>query len=189
MRANGRVAGSIILPTCSRSEATLCYDRRMRSEYAVTGAAIQVTRPFLPPLEDLLPDLREVWESGWLTNHGPFHDRFVDALKPWLGSDHINLVSSGTLGLLATLRALKLSGEVITTPYSFAATAHSISWLGLEPVFADIDSQTMNLEPNSVEQMITGRTALIMPVHTYGTPCDTSGFDDLRVKHGVPIVI
>ncbi len=103
----------------------------MSRDQGPTDTVIHVTKPFLPPLEDMLPDLREIWESRWLTNHGPFHDRFVTALRPWLGSANITLVSNGTLGLLSTLWALDLNGEVITTPYSFAATAtrlHGSAW-------------------------------------------------------------
>jgi dTDP-4-amino-4,6-dideoxygalactose transaminase len=149
---------------------------------------ILVTRPFLPPLEELLPDLQEIWDSRWLTNRGSFHELFRSRLASELGVDHLELVASGTLGLLTSLSALGVRGDVITTPFTFVATAHAIRWLGLNPVFADIDPVTMNIDPESVEALITSNTAAILPVHCFGYPCDVDAISKIAVRDDVPVV-
>lgn len=134
--------------------------------------SIPVTSPLLPPLEEFLPYLEEIWHSRMLTNGGSMHQALERELCEYLGVEHIALFANGTLGLVTALQALRISGEVITTPYSFVATAHSLLWNGIKPVFVDIDPLTMNLDPAKIEAAITPQTTAIMPVHCYGTPCD-----------------
>lgn len=133
---------------------------------------IPVTSPLLPPLEEFIPYLREIWDSRILTNGGSMHQALENALCDYLGVEHIALFANGTLGLVTALQALRVTGEVITTPYSFVATAHSLLWNGIKPVFVDIDPRTLNLDPAKIEAAITPQTTAIMPVHCYGTPCD-----------------
>jgi dTDP-4-amino-4,6-dideoxygalactose transaminase len=149
---------------------------------------IHVTQPFLPPLAEFLPYLEEIWASKWLTNNGPFHQRFESELATHLGVGHLALVSNGTIGLIVALQALHITGEVITTPYSFVATAHSLLWNGLQPVFADIDPETFNLDPLRIESAITPKTSAIMPVHCYGTPCDVEGIQRIADRHGLKVI-
>lgn len=157
-----------------------------------TGAAgaepILVTRPHLPPLDQFLPYLQSIWESRWLTNSGPFHQRLEAALADYLGVEHLALASNGTVALNLALKALEVEGEVITTPFSFVATAHSLLWNGNVPVFADIDAATCNLDPARIEAAITPRTRAIMPVHCYGTPCDVAGIEKIARAHGLTII-
>ena len=133
---------------------------------------IYVTQPYLPPLEEFIPYLREIWESRILTNGGPLHQKFEQALCEHLGVEHIALFANGTMALVTALQALRVTGEVITTPYSFVATAHSLLWNGIKPVFVDIDPTTLNLDPRKIEAAITPQTTAILPVHCYGHPCD-----------------
>lgn len=133
---------------------------------------IPVTRPLLPPLEEFVPYLEQIWESSQLTNGGPFHQQLEAQLARYLGVEHLSLFSNGTLALMTAIQALRVKGEVITTPYSFVATAHSLLWNGLTPVFVDIDPHTYNLDPDRIEEAITPATTAIMPVHCYGIPCD-----------------
>ncbi len=133
---------------------------------------LYVTQPTLPPLEEFLPYLERIWQSKILTNCGPFHEELEGALCDYLGVKHVSLFSNGTNALLVSLQALEISGEVITTPYSFVATANSLLWRGIDPVFVDIDPVTLNLDPGRIEAAITPRTTAIMPVHCYGHPCD-----------------
>lgn len=149
---------------------------------------IYVTQPFLPPLEDFIPYLREIWDAKVLTNGGPFHQRLEAALVEHLGIRHLSLFTNGTVGLLTALQTLQVNGEVITTPYSFAATAHSVMWNNLTPVFADIDPVTCNLDPDGIEQAITPRTTAIMPVHCYGTPCDVDRIRQVADAHGLKVI-
>jgi len=134
---------------------------------------IYVTRPLLPPLEDFIPFLEKIWDNGILTNSGPFHQQLEKALCEYLGVEHIALFTNGTIALVTALQALRITGEVITTPYSFVATAHSLLWNGIKPVFVDIDPTTRNLDPTKIEAAITTQTTAILPVHCYGHPCDT----------------
>lgn len=133
---------------------------------------IYVTQPFLPELKEFLPYLEEIWSNKILTNGGPFHERLESALSDYLGVKHVALFSNGTLALVTALQALRVTGEVITTPYSFVATAHSLLWHGNKPVFVDVDSQTLNMDASKIEAAITPQTTAIMPVHCYGNPCD-----------------
>jgi dTDP-4-amino-4,6-dideoxygalactose transaminase len=132
---------------------------------------IFVTQPDLPPLEEFIPYLEQIWENKILTNGGPFHVEFEERLAAHLGIEHISLFSNGTIALITALKALRITGEVITTPYSFVATAHSLLWNGIKPVFVDIDPETFNINPQKIESAITPQTTAILPVHCYGNPC------------------
>ena len=133
---------------------------------------VYVTQPYLPPLDEFIPYLEKIWDSKILTNGGPMHQQLEQALCDYLGVEHIALFNNGTIALLTALQALRVTGEVITTPYSFVATAHSLLWNGIKPVFVDIDPHTFNIDPSKVEAAITPQTTAIMPVHCYGHPCD-----------------
>lgn len=149
---------------------------------------VYVTKPFLPPFAEFEPMLREIWERRVLTNGGPCHQAFERRLAEHLGVPYVALFNNATTALIMALRALGLSGEVITTPYSFVATSHALLWSGLTPVFADIDPVTLNLDPASVEALITPRTRAILPVHCYGHPCDVEGLAAIARRHGLKIV-
>lgn len=142
----------------------------------------------MPELEAFTDSLRTIWDKRILTNGGPCHRQFEAELCKHLGVEHISLFTNGTIALVTALQALGIEGEVITTPYSFVATAHSLLWNGLEPVFADIDPVTLNLDPAGVEAAITSRTRAILPVHCYGRPCDTAALQDVAQRHGLPVI-
>jgi len=147
-----------------------------------------VTQPFLPPLEELQPYLEQIWANRHLTNRGPFHEEFEEALGVHLGVEHVSLFTNGTLALLAALDAVEISGEVITTPYSFVATAHALFWGGLKPVFVDIEPNSLNLDPEKIEAAITKDTAAILPVHVYGRPCDVEAIQLIADRHNLKVV-
>ena len=138
----------------------------------MTDEPIYVTRPSLPPLEDVVALMEGIWDRRILTNGGPLHEQLEQELCDYLGVKHISLFANGTLALLIALKALRLQGEVITTPFSFVATSEALSWNGLEPVFADIQECSFGLDPASIEASITPRTTAILAVHCYGFPCD-----------------
>src|SRR5690349_19376779 len=129
---------------------------------------IYVTQPSMPPLSEFVTYLEQIWDSKMLTNGGPFHQRFESELCDFLGVKYISLFNNGTNALLTALQSLDLSGEVITTPFTFVATANAIKWLGLTPVFVDIDPVTLNIDPKKIEEKVTKKTSAIMPVHCYG---------------------
>ncbi len=147
-----------------------------------------VTQPYLPPLDEFLPYLEKIWESRQLTNGGPFHQQFENALAEYLGVPHVSLFSNGTLALLSALQALRISGEVITTPYSFVATSHALHWNGIKPVFVDIDPETFNLDPDKIEAAITPQTTAILPVHVYGYPCDMERIQKIADTYGLKVI-
>lgn len=149
---------------------------------------IYVTQPEMPPLADFLPYLEQIWESKWLTNDGPFHKQLEQELCDYLGVKHISLFTNGTVALITALQALKIIGEVITTPYSFAATAHSLLWNGIKPVFVDIDPVTFNLDPDKIIAAITPQTTAILPVHCYGHPCDVDSIKKIADTHGLKVI-
>lgn len=149
---------------------------------------ITVTAPLLPNLEDFNVLLKEIWDSKWITNNGSFHKRLESALCEYLKVPYISLFTNGTLPLLTALQALRVTGEVITTPYSFVATTHSIWWNGCKPVFVDIDPATGNIDPDKIEAAITPRTTAIMPVHVYGKPCDTKRIQKIADKYGLKVI-
>ena len=149
---------------------------------------IYVTRPLLPPLEELHDILKEIWQDKWLTNNGSKHTVLEERLRQYLRVSRLSLFNNGTVALLVALKALGLTGEVITTPFTFAATPHSIEWMGLQLVFADIDPNTLNLDPARVERAITNKTCAILPVHVFGTPCDVVGFQQIADKYGLKLI-
>lgn len=153
-----------------------------------TPPPIYVTQPLLPPLEEFIPYLEQIWESKWLTNSGPFHRQFEQALCDYLGVKHLALFTNGTLALVTALQSLRITGEVITTPYSFVATAHSLLWNGIKPVFVDIDPATLNLDPDRIEAAITPQTTAIMPVHCYGHPCDVESIQKVADNYGLKVI-
>ena len=149
---------------------------------------ITVTSPLLPPLEEFIPYLEDIWKRKWLTNNGLYHQELENALCEYLKVPYISLFTNGTLPLIAALQALRITGEVITTPYSFVATTHSLWWNGIKPVFVDIDPITCNLDPDKIEAAITPRTTAIMPVHVYGNPCDTIRIQEIADKYGLKVI-
>ena len=149
---------------------------------------IYVTQPFLPPLEEFIPYLEEIWNSKILTNNGPFHQQLEQALCEYLGVNHISLFTNGTIALVTALQALRVTGEVITTPYSFVATSHSLLWNGIKPVFVDISPDTLNLDPAKIEAAITPQTTAIMPVHVYGHPCDVDAIQKIADKYNLKVI-
>ena len=149
---------------------------------------IYVTQPYLPSLEEFLPLLEEIWRNRILTNGGPFHQQLEKALTEYLEVEHLALFSNGTIALISALQALQISGEVITTPYSFVATAHSLLWNGIKPVFVDVDPKTLNINPEKIEAAITSQTKAIMPVHCYGNPCDVDKIQKIADKYKLRVV-
>jgi dTDP-4-amino-4,6-dideoxygalactose transaminase len=149
---------------------------------------IYVTRPLLPPLAALTARLEQIWSTQWLTNGGRQHDELEAAVRRYLQVEQLSLVSNGTIGLLCAIRALDLSGEVITTPFTFPATPHALSWSGITPVFADIDPKRLTLDPARVEERITPSTTAILAVHVYGVPCDVDALAALAAKRGLRLL-
>ena len=149
---------------------------------------ITVTSPLLPNLEEFNILLREIWGCKWITNNGAFHKQLESALCEYLKVPYISLFTNGTLPLLTALQALRITGEVITTPYSFVATTHSIWWNNCKPVFVDIDPATGNIDPDKIEAAITPKTSAIMPVHVYGKPCDTKQIQEIADKYGLKVI-
>ena len=149
---------------------------------------ITVTAPLLPDLEEFNTLLKEIWDSKWVTNNGSFHKQLEKELAEYLKVPYISLFTNGTLPLLTALQALRVTGEVITTPYSFVATTHSIWWNGCKPVFVDVDPATGNIDPDAIEAAITTKTTAIMPVHVYGKPCDTKRIQEIADKYGLKVI-
>ncbi len=149
---------------------------------------IYVTSPLLPPLDEFTPYLEKIWDNKYLTNGGPFHQQLEQALAEYLGVKHLCLFTNGTLALLTALQALRITGEVITTPYSFVATSHSLLWNNLKPVFVDIDPVTCNLDPKKIEEAITPLTSAILPVHCYGIPCDVDRIQNIADVYGLKVI-
>lgn len=149
---------------------------------------ITVTSPLMPDLTELNELLKDIWNRKWLTNNGHYHQELEKALCEYLKVPYISLFTNGTLPLITALQAMRITGEVITTPYSFVATTHSLWWNGIKPVFVDIDPKTGNLDPDKIEAAITPRTTAIMPVHVYGKPCDTVRIKEIADKYGLKII-
>lgn len=149
---------------------------------------IKVTSPLLPDLGAFNEYLKQIWDKQWITNNGEFHHQLEKALAEYLGVPYISLFTNGTLPLITALQALRITGEVITTPYSFVATTHALWWNGIKPVFVDIDPKTGNLDPNKVEAAITPRTTAILPVHVYGNPCNVDVIQDIADKYGLRVI-
>lgn len=149
---------------------------------------ITVTSPLLPSLDDFIPYLKDIWDRKWLTNNGYYHQELEKALCEYLKVPYISLFTNGTLPLITALQALRITGEVITTPFSFVATTHSLWWNGIKPVFVDIDPVTCNIDPEKIEAAITPKTTAIMPVHVYGQPCDTERIQTIADKYGLKVI-
>lgn len=149
---------------------------------------VYVTQPDLPPLEELNVYLQKIWDNKVLTNNGPFHRQFEQALEQYLGVKYLSVFSNGTLALVTALQALKITGEVITTPFSFVATTHSLWWNNIKPVFADIEPGYFNLDPDKVEAAITPQTTAIMPVHVYGNPCNVKRLQEIADIYGLRLI-
>ena len=149
---------------------------------------LDVTRPLIPPLSEFYKYLEQIWTSKILTNKGPMHEEFETAVEDYLGVKHVSLFSNGTTALLAAIRALKLSGEIITTPYTFVATAHSIVWSGAKPIFVDIDPATLNIDPSKIEAAITDKTSGILPVHCYGDSCDIQMITSIAESNNLRVI-
>lgn len=149
---------------------------------------IYVTQPAMPDLEELIPYLRAIWDNKILTNSGPFHQRLEEALCDYLGVSHLALFTNATVALVTAFQALKISGEVITTPYSFVATAHCLMWNQLKPVFVDVEPDTLNMDPARIEAAITPETRAILPVHCYGHPCQVEAIQAIADRHGLKVV-
>lgn len=154
----------------------------------MTQKMIYVTQPYLPPLEEFMPYLEQIWESKVLTNGGPFHHQFEQALSEYLGIEHIALFTNGTIALVTALQSLRITGEVITTPYSFVATSHALLWNGIKPVFVDIDPLTLNIDPAKIEAAITPQTTAILPVHCYGHPCDVEAIQKIADTYNLKVI-
>lgn len=159
-----------------------------KSTIAMEHAAITVTSPLLPPLEELMPYLQDIWQRKWITNNGHYHQELEKALSNYLKVPYISLFTNGTLPIIVALQALRITGEVITTPYSFVATTHSLWWNGIKPVFVDIDPSTGNLDPDKIEAAITPLTTAIMPVHVYGKPCNTERIQAIADTYGLKVI-
>lgn len=149
---------------------------------------ILVTSPHLPPLEEFQTYLQDIWESKWLTNNGKYHQALEQALCDYLNVPYISLFSNGTLALLTALQVLRITGEVITTPFSFVATTHALWWNNIKPIFVDIEPHTFNLDPDKIEAAITPKTTAILPVHVYGNPCDVQKIKEIADTYGLKVI-
>lgn len=149
---------------------------------------ITVTSPLIPPLEEFTPYLEDIWKRKWLTNNGYYHQELEKALCEYLKVPYVCLFTNGTLPLICALQAMRITGEVITTPYSFVATTHALWWNGIKPVFVDIDPKTGNMDPEKIEAAITPKTTAIMPVHVYGQPCEMDRIRQIADTYGLKII-
>ena len=149
---------------------------------------ITVTSPLLPPLEEFIPYLEDIWRRKWLTNNGFYHQELEKALCEYLKVPYISLFTNGTLPLICALQAMRITGEVITTPYSFVATTHALWWNGIKPVFVDVDPLTGNMDPEKIEAAITPKTTAVMPVHVYGQPCNIERIQEIADIYGLKVI-
>lgn len=149
---------------------------------------LPVTQPAMPALDEFIPYLEEIWATRCLTNGGPFHQQLERELCTYLGVEHLSLFTNATIALVTALQALRISGEVVTTPYSFVATAHSLLWNNLKPVFVDIHPDSFNLDPEKIEAAITPQTTAILPVHCYGNPCQVERIQNIADRYGLRII-
>lgn len=147
-----------------------------------------VTQPFLPPLEEFTSYLKDIWDRKWLTNNGHYHKELENALCKFLGVEYISLFTNGTLALITALQEMRISGEVITTPYSFVATTHALWWNNIQPVFVDIEPSTYNIDPEKIETAITPKTTAILPVHVYGNPCGVQRIGEIADTYGLKVI-
>ena len=149
---------------------------------------IFVTRPVLPKIEEVTEKLKDIWSAKWLTNNGPQHSMLERELENFLKVPYLSLFNNGTIALIVACQSLRLSGDVITTPFTFAATAHVLSWNNIQPIFCDIDAETMNIDAEKIESMITPRTTAILPVHVFGTPCDVEKIQEVADRYGLKVI-
>ena len=156
--------------------------------YSMEKKVIYVTQPHLPSLDAFIPYLKEIWGRKVLTNGGPFHEQFETELCRHLGVNHVALFTNGTLALVTALQALRITGEVITTPYSFVATTHALQWNGIRPIFVDVDPKTLNIDPSKIEAAITPQTTAILAVHCYGHPCATSAIQKIADNYNLKVI-
>ncbi len=175
-----------MLSEVQSSVLTVCEVKSKRDDEISEN--IYVTRPSLPPLEEFIPYLEEIWKSQVLTNNGQFHKQLEKELAEFLDVPYVSLFSNGTLALLIALQTLRINGEVITTPYSFVATTHAIHWNGIKPVFVDIDPINCNLDPTKIESAITPQTTAILPVHVYGNPCNVTEIEKIADNYGLKLI-
>lgn len=152
------------------------------------NSLITVTSPLLPDLDEFYGLLKEIWNSKYITNNGSFHKQLEKELASYLKVPYVSLFTNGTLPLITALQALRVTGEVITTPYSFVATTHALWWNGIKPVFVDVDLKTGNLDPDKIETAITPKTTAIMPVHVYGKPCETKKIQEIADRYGLKVI-
>ena len=155
---------------------------------AVDSKPTYVTQPSLPPLDEFVESLKEIWDSKWLTNNGKFHQQLEKEMAEYLGVKYVSLFSNGTLALITALQVLRITGEVITTPYTFVATTHSLNWNGIKPVFVDVDPVYGNIDPLKIEAAITPKTTAIMPVHVYGNPAEVERIQDIADIYGLKVI-
>lgn len=151
-------------------------------------APVYVTQPSMPPLADFVTALEKIWNSKWLTNQGPYHQQLEQKLGQFLGTPHLNLFNNGTIALMVAIHALRLHGEVITTPFTFPATPNVLYWNHITPVFCDIEEKTFNIDPYKIEELITPHTTAIMPVHVYGNPCEVELLEKIAQRHGLRLI-
>ena len=149
---------------------------------------INVTKPFLPPFAEVVQSLEEIWESGWLSNGGPFHQQLEQDLAEYLEVPYVSLFCNATIALITAQQALGIEGEVITTPYSFVATTHALHWMRNTPVFVDVEEDSLSIDPARIEAAITPRTAAIMPLHCYGNTCDVAAIEEIAKRHKIPVI-
>ena len=149
---------------------------------------IYVTRPVFPTIEEVTDKLRDIWAAKWLTNNGPQHTMLEQELKAFLKVPYLSLFNNGTIALMVACQSLRLSGQVITTPFTFAATPHVLSWNNIEPIFCDVDAETMNIDADKIESMITPKTTAILPVHVFGIPCDVEKIQEVADRYGLRVV-
>lgn len=154
----------------------------------MNNSQITVTSPLLPNLNELNALMQKIWDSKWITNNGSFHRELEKQLAEYLGVPFLSLFTNGTLPLITALQAMRITGEVITSPYSFVATTHALWWNGIKPVFVDIDPKTGDMDPEKIEAAITPKTTAILPVHVYGKPCDTTAIQDIADKYGLKVL-
>jgi dTDP-4-amino-4,6-dideoxygalactose transaminase len=149
---------------------------------------IYITRPLLADLQEVDKSLEEIWDSQWLTNGGPKHNQLEEKLKDYLKVPHLSLFNNGTIALITAVQSLRLSGEVITTPFTFPATTHVLSWNNINPIFCDIDSDSLTIDANKIEKMISPKTTGILGVHVYGMPCNVTKIKEIADKYGLRVI-
>lgn len=161
---------------------------KKHNKFSKQPRPIYVTQPYLPPLKEFIPYLKDIWDSKWLTNMGKYHRQFEVELADYLGVKYVCLFANGTLALMTALQALRITGEVITTPFSFVATTHALHWNGITPVFCDIEPEYCNIDSDKIEALITPKTTAILPVHVYGNPCNVEKIAKIADTYGLKVI-